>query len=77
MPISFKSIRFHKYDKFNNSVFIASNTRPDEKENYDRLAEYAEKLEEKQYDTYLPIYKSVAHNFATVRCKRFQYQDIY
>jgi len=69
MP-SLKSIRFQKYDKFQNPVFIASSTKPDEKENYEVLKEYAEKLEDKDYGTYLPIFHSDQYNYATVRYKK-------
>ena len=46
---------------------IASNTRPEELQNYETLKNYAEKLEEKQYDSYLPIYHSLEYNYATIR----------
>lgn len=66
MP-SLKSIRFQKNDKFGNIVMIASNTKTEELENYEILKNYAEKLEEKQYDTYLPIFQSEEHNYSTIR----------
>ena len=64
------NIRFQKLDKYSCPVFIASNKREDEKENYEILADLAQKLSEKQYDTYLPIFKSVEHNFCSIRFKK-------
>jgi hypothetical protein len=69
MP-TFQNLRFQKADKFSNPVFIASNKRSDELDNYNSLVEYAQKLEDKQYDTHLPIYKSVEFNFASLRIKK-------
>ena len=69
MP-TIQNLRFQKCDKYSNPVFIASKIRPDELDNYNTLAEYAQKLEDKQYDTYMPIYKSVEFNFASLRIKK-------
>ena len=66
MP-SLKSVRFQKNDKFNNIVMIASKDKPTEIENYEILKTYAEKLENKDYGTYLPIFHSPIHNYATIR----------
>jgi hypothetical protein len=66
MP-SLQKIRFQKYDKFSNPVFIVSSQKPDELENYKILKEYANKLEDKQYDTYLPIYNSTEYNYSSIR----------
>lgn len=75
MPSLIK-LRFQKYDKYANPVFIASNSNPDEKENYEILSEYAQKLVEKQYDTYLPIYQSVEHDFCSIRFKKGHYSKL-
>lgn len=69
MP-SLKSLRFQKFDKFQNPVFIASGTKDNEKMNYDTLKEYHEKLEDKDYGTFLPIYNSDEHNYTTIRFKK-------
>ena len=64
---SLKSIRFQKTDKFNNIVMIASKSKPNELENYETLKKYAEKLENKDYGTYLPIYNSPQYNYSTIK----------
>ena len=66
MP-NLKSIRFLKNDKFNNIVMIASKSKPTEIENYDKLKSYYEKLIEKNYETYLPIFNSVENNYSTIK----------
>ena len=62
-----QSLRFKSYDKFGHPVFIASSSRPDESENYETLKGYAEKLVEKEYDTFLPIYSSEQFSYASIR----------
>ena len=66
MPV-LKSIRYQKNDKFNNIVMIASKSKPHELENYETLKKYAEKLEEKNYETYLPIFNSEQYNYSTIK----------
>lgn len=63
-------LRFQKYDKYENPIFIASSKMDIESENFQILKEYAEKLEEKDYDTYLPIYHSELYNYTTIRFKK-------
>ena len=68
-------LRFQKYDKYDNPIFIASSPKANsnqagESENFQILKEYAEKLEEKDYGTYLPIYHSNLYNYATIRFKK-------
>jgi hypothetical protein len=76
MP-SLQKIRFQKYDKYSNPVFIASSKKPDESKNYETLKDYAEKLEDKQYDTYLPIYNSQEYNYSSIRfCKSDKYKTL-
>ena len=69
MP-SLKSIRFQKYDAYNNAIFIASSKKPDEVDNYNELKSLADKLEEKQYNTFMPIYHSTEYNYSTIRFKK-------
>ena len=64
MP-SINSIRFSKYDKFNNIIFI---TKPDEKENFEKLTKNYNKLRLKNYNTFLPIYAS--SGYASIRFKK-------
>ena len=69
MPV-LKNLRFNKFDKYDNPVFIASHK---EKENYDDLKNKANKLEAKNLHTFLPIYHSEKFKFATIRfVKNFQ-----
>ena len=69
MP-ALKNLRFNKFDKYDNPVFIASHK---EKENYDDLKNKANKLEAKNLHTFLPIYHSEKFKFATIRfVKNFQ-----
>lgn len=63
-------LRFQKYDKYDNPIFIASSKKNIESENFHILKEYAEKLEEKDYGTYLPIYHSELYNYTTIRFKK-------
>ena len=64
------NLRFQKYDKFQNPVFIASKGQIEEKEAYDKLKDYYDKLEEKDFGTFLPIYHSSEHNYSTIRFKK-------
>lgn len=71
MPsVTLKSLRFQKFDKFGHPVFIAS----ENEENYTTLKDYAEKLQDKDYGTFLPIFHSQEHQYAT---KRFKKNDKY
>jgi hypothetical protein len=65
------NLRFHKFDLYDNPVFISSHGE----ENFDKLIKYAKQLEDKKFVTYLPIYHSKEHNFATIRfVKDFQFK---
>lgn len=69
MPV-LSSIRFNKFDKYDNPVFIASHK---DKENYNDLKNKADKLNAKNLNTFLPIYHSEKFKFATIRfVKNFQ-----
>ena len=63
MPV-LKSIRFQKLDKYDNPVFIVNQM---EKENYKDLVEKAQQLQDKNFDTFLPIYHSEQYAYATIR----------
>ena len=69
MPI-IQKIRFQKYDDYNNAIFIASSKKHEEVDNYNELKSLADKLEEKQYDTFMPIYHSTEYNYSTIRFKK-------
>lgn len=69
---SLKSIRFQKFDQYQNPVFIASSNKADEKEMYDLLKSYSDKLENQTYGTFLPIYSNEAYRYATIRFKKSQ-----
>jgi hypothetical protein len=58
-----QNLRFQKLDAYKNSVFIAGK----DEENFKTLSELAQKLHEKKYDTFLPIYSSVEFNYSTIR----------
>ena len=60
------NLRFQKYDKYAHPIFIASNN-DEEVENYTSLKDLAERIEEKQYDTFLPIYNSEEFNYSSIR----------
>ena len=60
------NLRFQKYDKYAHPIFIASNN-DEELENYTTLKDLAERIEEKQYDTFLPIYNSEEFNYSCIR----------
>lgn len=62
-------LRFQKFDKYANAIFIVSATREDEKESYDKLKEYYEKIYNTT-DTFLPIYDSLEFQYATIRYKK-------
>lgn len=70
MSKQLKSIRFQKNDKFDNPIFIASSKHAGDSENFQILKDYAEKLEDKDYGTYLPIYHSELYNYTTIRFKK-------
>ena len=62
--MSLKNIRFQKTDDYNNSIFIATS---DEKANYKLLSSYSQKLINKDFDTFLPIYHNDEYKFTTIR----------
>lgn len=60
-------IRFQKFDKFNNPIFCASKDNPEEKETFKTLKQWYEKLDDKNYGTFLPVYST--NKFASIRFK--------
>ena len=63
------TLRFQKFDAYNNAIFIASSTKENETETYNKLKSYYEKIFPLT-DTFLPIYDSLEYNYATIRFKK-------
>ena len=70
------TVRFSKFDQYSNPVFITSNNdckyayNLEEAASYNILKKYHQKLFDKEYDTFLPIYHSEEHEYATIRLKK-------
>ena len=64
MP-SLTSIKFKANDKYDNPVFVAS--KKVDEVNYVILEELSHKLEEKDFQTFLPIYANSEFQYATIR----------
>ena len=62
-------LRFLKYDQYKHPIFIASNRKDTEIASFNKLRDYAEKIREKEYDTFNPIYYDVENQFASIRFK--------
>ena len=62
-------LRFLKYDDFKNPVFIASLRKDTEVAAFNKLCQYYERIKEKEYDTFLPIYYDERNQFASIRFK--------
>ena len=70
-----ESLRFQKYDKYENYVFIASINKLEEETNYNILQNIHNKLEGK-YESYLPLYKSDMYNYVSVTIrKNYKFTD--
>ena len=63
MPV-LQNIRFQKLDAFLNPIFIANSKEP---LLYDDLKDKAQKLNDKKFGTFLPIYHSEEHEYVTIR----------
>jgi sulfatase maturation enzyme AslB (radical SAM superfamily) len=61
------TLRFQKFDDYQNAVFICTAKNPDELEQFQKLTKFHKQLEEKKYDSFLPIYSNPEHEYATVR----------
>jgi hypothetical protein len=59
------TLRFQKFDKFENPVFIAK--KVDLPESYEKLKKYHKKLEAKEYGTFLPIFEHEVYGYSTIR----------
>ena len=59
------SIKFQKFDNFNNFVCIASEKI--DKVNYEILKDYAHKLEKMNYGTFIPIFHNDQHSYTNIR----------
>ena len=64
MP-SLSSIKFSKFDKYDNPTFTA--TQKLDEINYTILEDLAHKLEQKDFQTFLPIYHNSQYNYTTIR----------
>jgi hypothetical protein len=64
------NLRFQKKDVYENSIFIASGTNPDEKEQYKTLDKCAKQLQSLDTKTFLPIFSNDEFQYATIRCKK-------
>ena len=63
-------LRFQKFDKFGNPVFCASGdniNNPEEAKSFQTLSEWYDKLQAKNYNTFLPIYSM--DKFSSIRLK--------
>ena len=61
------TIRFQKFDKFNNPIFCCNKENPEEKETFDTLKKWYNKLDDKCFGTFLPVYST--NKFASIRFK--------
>ena len=59
------TLKFQKFDKFKNAVFIA--TEDSLSESYERLKKYHTMLEQKGFNTFLPIYAHPTYRYSTIR----------
>jgi len=62
--------RFSKFDQYSNPVFITTPGHPEETDSYNILKKYHQKLVDKEYDTFLPIYHSEEYEYSTIRLKK-------
>lgn len=68
------NLRYQKNDKFDNQIFIA-HTQKDEA-SFKILKKYHQKLVDRDYDTFLPIYHNDQYGYCTVRFKKsFRHTD--
>ncbi len=62
-----KNIKFFKFDKFDNPVFIANNTK--DPENFKILKDVYDKVKLIGIDTFLPLYYNETYDYMTVMFK--------
>ena len=65
------NLRFLKYDQYKHPIFIASSRKDSEIASFNKLRDYSEKIREKEYNTFNPIYYDLENQFASIR---FQYK---
>jgi hypothetical protein len=63
MP-NISAVRFQKYDRFDNAIFIANPLR--EPRAFKKLSKYYGQIKDKFQDTFLPIYCSEEHKYASI-----------
>ena len=63
-----KSIRFQKFDTYENPVFIANSIK--EPVMFAKLTKFHKQLQKKNYDTFLPIYSDDEKGYASIRFKK-------
>lgn len=68
--VNFTNIRFQKFDKYGNMVFIC-NSRTEPK-TFAKLTKYYERLNNMETNTFLPIYSNAESQYATVRFKDYK-----
>jgi hypothetical protein len=68
MSYTFTNLKFQKEDRFSNPVFIAAEST--DPENCAKLKNIHEKLVEREYETFLPVYHSEEYSYATLRLKK-------
>jgi hypothetical protein len=64
------NLRFQKKDVYENSIFIAAASNPDEVEQYKTLNKFAKQLMLLDTKTFLPIFSNDEFQYATIRCKK-------
>ena len=64
---SIQNLRFQKYDLYQNPIFIASGDREAESLNFNELKTIYDKLVQKDFGTFLPIFHSDIYNYVTIR----------
>jgi hypothetical protein len=68
MSYSLTNLKFQKMDQYQNPIFIAGSEK--NTENYTILREISEKLKEKEYNTFLPVYHSEEYDYASLRIRK-------
>jgi hypothetical protein len=64
------NLRFQKKDVYENSIFIAAASNPDEVEQYKTLNKFAKQLMSLDTKTFLPIFSNDEFQYSTIRCKK-------
>ena len=64
---SLQGIRFQKFDKYDNPVFIANSEK--EEKLFKQLKKHEKKLKNLNINTFLPIYSNDEKQYATIRFK--------